>query len=320
MTVLVKEEHSSVITHHDMLKKLKTFAQNRTWSIPIYQPDKVWVDTGGGVYGWAAGSETFLAIQSSGYGSQTLHFRFRSQAVGSDANHEFIDIGCNKSGETSISTADPTHPVFQDNLKGGSFRSISFKPTSIPQVWFFGNDRQILVFAKLSTSFVQILACGTAELFDSAETEGNYCGHSVDSTVTDEAKWYNAPTYPSKHLIPWDQQEDQILYDGVLKDSTGYRCNILFDETNANAGNFSNIGRALKANNFSGNRFLAKPLAYVQRDIDSTYFPIGEYPIFRVVHPGLDIGQQLDFGAEEYIVFPGLMLNSRDIGVAVRIL
>jgi hypothetical protein len=322
MTLLAQSKFSSVVSHHEVINKIKAFALAQSWTISVSQTSKQWADTGGGVYGWVAGNENFLEIQSSGFGSQTLNYRFRSRHELSDANHEWVDIGAQKSGETTISTADPTHPVFQNTLKGASFRSASFKPTSIPELWLFGSGIQIIVVARFDSAFVQVLYVGSTELFDQStpETEGNFAGHSTDTSGGDGAKWYNYLTDPDKHFTPFDAGENLVLKDGVLKDSTEYECNIRFSETSQSVGGFSNMGRAVQVNNYSGKRVILKPICYVNQDSPGTFIPIGTLPIFRLIHPGLTIGQELDYSGEKYVCFPNMVLNQRQQGFAVRIL
>jgi len=308
----------TTVTHHDVISHVKTFALAQGWTIAEYQADKIWEDQGGGTYGWSPGSEYFLAMQSAGYGSQTLHFRLRSQAESTDANHEWIDFGCNKSGETSINTADLTHPVFQNNLKLSTSQAASFKPTNITKLWIFGDIKHIIVIAQFDANFVQMLTFGTTELFDTSEAEGAWCGHPSDNTNPAQSKWYEYDNYPTVYLCPYDGAES-VLYDGVLKESTAYANNCYTNKENEALGEYTRLSRAVRNNNYSGRRMLVKPTVWLQRDIDSVFFPIGQLPIYRVFHPGLTIGEEIQFGTEKYLCFPPMRLDVRQIGVAVRI-
>lgn len=312
MTVLNYEHHTNVVTHHDALAKIKTFADGQGWSIEEWQANKEWADQGGGVYGWSAGSESFLAMESSGYGSQTLHYRIRSMAEGLDGNHEWMEIGAVTAAHTAIDTVS-THPVQQNNLKT-NYR-VSWKLTTIPELWIFGNDRQIIVLARFDEKFTQCMCFGTCELYDSAEDEGNWIGHSQVDTTT---KWHEYLTSGANFVCPADVA-GSVLYDAELKESANYACEVQSDDQNSIEGGFSILTRALQANNYAGTRVLIKPKVFVQRDSDSVFFPIGELPIYRLYHPGLAVGQQLDYGANSFLAFPGILLLDRYFGIAVQI-
>jgi len=315
VSLLNYEVHNNVVSHHDAIAKIKTFAEAKGWTIVEFQQNVVWADQGGGSYGWSAGSETFLAIQSSGYGAQTLHFRLRSRAEGTDPNHEFVDIGAQKAGETTITNIS-THPVDQNNLKINN--SISFKPGTIEKLWLFGDAKHVIVFAKFDSKFCQALCFGTIELFDSSEAEGNYIGHSQ---INQARKWYEYTdsAKASDFLCPWDNQEDTVLYDGILKLLSDVKYEIVSDPTNAILGGYSKLTRAVQINNFSGARVLIKPKVFIKRDLDSRFFPLGHFPIYRVYHPGLQIGEQLDYSGESFLCFPAILLQDRNYGVAIRI-
>ena len=69
MTVLAYEIHENLLTHHDAMEKLKDFASAQGWTILDWRKNNSdWAWTGS-QYDWVAGSESFLMIQSAGYGS-----------------------------------------------------------------------------------------------------------------------------------------------------------------------------------------------------------------------------------------------------------
>lgn len=312
MAILNYEYHTNVVTHHDALAKIKTFALAQGWIIKEWQANKKWEDQGGGVYGWSAGSESFLAIESPGYGSQTLHYRIRSLAEGLDGNHEWLEIGAVLAAHIAIETIG-THPVQQHNLK--SNYKVSWKPASIPEMWIFGNGKQILVFARFDEKFTQCMCFGTVELYNLAENEGNWIGHSQIDTST---KWHEYLSSGNNFVCPADEA-DSVLYDSILKTSSGYACEIQSNYNNQVAGGFSVLTRALQFNNYAGTRVLVKPKCFIKRDSDEVFFPIGELPIYRFYHPGLSPGQELDYGSSSFLAFPGILLLDRFFGIAVQI-
>lgn len=312
MTVLNYEHYTNVTTHHDALAKIKTFADSEGWTIAEWQANKEWADQGGGTYGWSAGTESFLAIQSAGYGAQTLHYRFRTRTDSGDANHEFLECGAVLSGDVAIDTS-ATHPVQQNNIKSDSLAS--WKPATIPELWIFGNDRQLIVFARFDDRFTQCFWCGTSELFDSAEDEGGYISHSQTNSA---AKWYDYTTTPTDFICPFDNY-DSMIYDAEIKASGAYACEVMSTITNQISGGFSVLTRALQNNNYSGSRVVIKPKQFVKRTSDGLFFPIGNMPVYRLYHPGLSVGQQIEYGSDVFLAFPGILLLDRYYGVAVKI-
>ena len=75
MTVLAMDIKVNVSSHHALLPEISTFAQTQSWTEVEANANKEWGSDGGGGFQFNAGSESYLALQSSGYGSQVLHYR-----------------------------------------------------------------------------------------------------------------------------------------------------------------------------------------------------------------------------------------------------
>jgi len=114
MAVLTMSILTNVVSHHEMLNQMALFAGVQGWTVQDNLQNVQWQSGG-----FIAGSESFVRLNSSGNGSQTLHYRFRGEASGATADHEYIQMGAFKAGATDIDTASATHPVQRAN-PGGS--------------------------------------------------------------------------------------------------------------------------------------------------------------------------------------------------------
>ena len=308
MSLLAMDLQVNVTDHHDFLDKLRAFCLAQGWTIVDFQQNIKW-QTGG----FVAGDETYLAVESSGYGSQTLHFRFRAEADGGDPLHEWLQMGAIDPANTTVNTGTSTHPVQQNDWN--SERFTSFIPSQMPRVWFFGNDKFVLAVAQFSTEFVQMLSFGTLELYDTSETEAIWAGYSNSSGTASSGKWYNF-----NNLNPFDREGDCIFYNGVKKSSGDHKINIKFSNTNAGSGGFGRYNKAVTKNSFTTLAPQLQPQIYIEDSTDGLWRRIGIFPIFRIDTTGMEIAKKIPLGVEEYLVFPNLKNPDRVKGIAVRIL
>jgi len=316
MTVLTMEEHQNVSDHHELLEKIKDFCDSAGWTINLFNTNSQWANQGGGVYGFSAGSESYLEIESSGYGSQTLHFRFRMENSGSVADHEWLQVGAFKSGATGRDTANSTHPVQRASPGGvsnwNSKRFNSMKPGIMEKIWIFGNDKFVLVAIKLTSTYCNFISFGSPELFDTAEDEGNFCGYPNTSTSV-AARWFN-----ENQLPPFDFTDDIILYDGDEKPSSKCFCNVKFSSSNLPSGDRVDYSNLIVPNGYSTQRPLRKPDISITHDSDSLDRVLGQYPIYRIDMSDHQIGDVLSYSSKKFVVFPACKLEFSK-GIAVRI-
>lgn len=308
MTVLAYEVHANLADHHAFLEKLKDFCNSQGWTVDDFQSSVQWA-WDGAKYDWLAGSESFLEVTSTGYGAQVLNFRFRTEATGADADSEWLQMGA-QLGE-AINTALSTHPVEQDDWN--LYRYTSFNPTTLPTVWFFGLDAKfVLAVVKFSADYCNFLTFGSPELFDTADDEGNWAGYSFSGL----SKWYN-----KNDFIPFDVDSNNIWYDANRVVTARQAINTTFTTANNFGGEFAKYGRMITRNDYSEVRPVIKPLVYIKHVADDLWRRLGTFPIFRIDHRGLKIGEKVTYGSEEYLTFPMNRGNDeRYKGLAVRIL
>lgn len=318
MTVLAYSLKLNVTDHHALLTEFKTFALAQGWTINLHEVAKQWASVGGGNYGFVAGAESYLELQSSGHGGQTLHFRLRMENSGATANHEWLQIGAFKAGATGRDTLSSVHPVQRASPGGvanwNTYRHTGVKPGLMEKVWFFGNSKFLMCVAQLDPTYCIFIAIGSVELIDAADDEGNFVGISGTSSSSTH-HWFN-----KNQVIPFDNDGDCVLYDGAVKAAADFACNMIFNTSNGFSGSMFRYARGVQINSFSSKRPFRKPDVFVKHNSDSKWRLLGKYPIYRIDHTGLQIGQEMQYGAEKYIAFPMCRLNERYKGLAARIL
>lgn len=305
MTILSYVEHEELATHHVALEKLKDFALARGWTVLDWQTNVRWAWSGS-QYDFIAGSESFLMLQSAGYGAQTLHFRLRGEAAGTDPNHEWVQLGSQPAGSTSINHASSDHPVQQSawNL----YRYNSFKPVSIPKMWIFGNDKFLMAVTQMNSIWCNILAFGTVELFDTADDEGQFCGYGQAGS---SMQWYEY-----SEVDPFLNKSGLVYYDGAAKIGS----TLMHSMASPFDGFFAYMDCTLE-NAFSEVRPEFQGLVYVRHNSDSLWRILGTFPVYRVDVRGYQMGEIATYGSKKFVCFPSCKLNDADryYGLAVRI-
>lgn len=310
MTVLVMETHIDVADHHAALQKLGVFAAARGWTVNDNLQDVQWQSGSG----FVSGSESYLEIESPSP-NQTLHFRFRGEATGADPDHEWLQIGAFKAGATLKDTASGTHPVQRANPGGianwNPNRFFSMKPTTIPKIWFFGNSTFLLMVVQYDSTYIQMLAFGSVEIFDSTETEGNYAGY-VNTTTSVGDKWYS-----KNNIVCFDKDGGNFLYEGGQVLSSNEFNTLRFQSNNLSVSEFVPHGELIAKNAYSTIRPCMKPTIYIKKS-DGRTFPLGTFPIFRIDTTDYAIGEVIEYGSVKMVCFPNGLI-SRVKGVAVQI-
>jgi hypothetical protein len=314
MTILVHEIHENLTDTFDLLDKFRTFAVARGWTSAEYQQDMVWSFNGG--WGWNLPStpgegETYLRLQSSGYGGQTLDYKLRMENSPGTDPHDWLQIGASLNEPHQAINA---HPVSQDNWN--LYRYHSFSSEQILKSWFFGNDKYLLIVAQLSTDYIVTLQMGSAELDDPSESEGML------------AHWHtslNNPTFywtTKNGLLTSDKQGNFLYYNGgrvVSINDAGY--NFVFNGNDQKVnGLFSSYAETLQANDFSNERPQSKQILYVKDNATTRYKKIGTSWVYRRDNKGFAIGETYTLGGtRRFIAFPNGLINDREKGFAVEI-
>lgn len=317
MSVLNYTIKANINGIYNFLNELKNFAVAQGWTADIHKQGFTWAWTGSN-YDWVADSEHFLALSSSGYGSQDLQVRIRAYATGADPDAEVLEIRGMSGGTKGVDNAFPDHPVLRasaTNLYFNTYGWNSLPTAPIPQTWFFGNDKFIMAVNKVDSSFVSAFFFGSVELFaPTGETQGMMIGHPMSNQTW---KWYD-----HHEFCPFDTiQNGYVYYRSTRFLATALQgWNFYMNTSNTHANNkFGSFGRIIRENQYSEVRPITKQIMYMQDDADSVWFPLGTSWVYRFFHKDLLIGEVVEMGTNKYITFPNGRLNERFCGMAVQI-
>ena len=307
MTVLNMQIHSNIADEKDWLEKLKDFCFAQGWTIDEYQTDKNWQSNTGFVNGGGSGDD-YLFVSSSGFGSQNLVFRMKTFESGTP-NSNYIQMG--GFTDTSFDIATSTNPVLQTDKFNTNQLAVGLPSSTILRAWFFGNDKFIYVATQIESDYVEHFAFGSVELFNPAETEGNFAGYNRTSTLQ---HWFNK----NSAFPPFDTVDRSVLFNGIGKTTADAGTNFILSTNTTNVGKFFGYGHLITPNNFSEVRPMQKQIYYVEDSGDGQWFPLGQTWIYRVNTTDLNIGESIFYGTEEYICFPYRTPNEV-MGVAVKV-
>ena len=327
MSLLSYAVYYNPTSHKDVLSKFRAFALARGWTIDKYETSKDWLwDSGNSKYDWLAGTSDFLQIYSNGYGSQTLVFRFHFEGTGADGQSEWCYVtGINPSNRTPDDQSSVV-PRIQNTYNGTRMRYHSLPSGTDVALWLFGNDKFLIAVDQVASNVVLIWYVGTFELFQSTMATVAMARATYANTgASGISKWYEAETYPSFFVSPWDNWGVNLSYyshgwwDGLVVNGDSLRPNIAFAGDGVKTWlAFNEVAHAVRANNFTGKRTLIKQVYFGQRQSDGLWMPIGTAPFYRIEFAGLQIGENIKYGSEEYLVFPNTFSNSK-YGNAFRI-
>jgi len=325
MSLLNYQVHYNPTSHKDVLSKFRAFALARGWTIDKYVTSVDWA-WDGGKYDWLAGNSDFLQIYSPGYGSQELVFRFHWNGLGADGQAEWVYMTGTRPGFRTPNDAISTRPYDQDEYNGSRMKQFSLSPGAHVALWLFGNDKHLIAVDQVSASIVIMWFVGTFELFQPTMSTVSMCRSTyVHTGSSAQYYWYRAEEFPSLFISPWDNWGttatfyDQAFFDGESAIGSYVIPNVAFtyQDTIKTAG-FNQQANAVRSNSFTGKRTLIKPTYFGRRNSDSVFMPIGTMPFYRIVSGGLQIGETVTYGSEEYLVFPNTF-PSRKYGTAFRI-
>ena len=311
-----------------ILSFIKTTAESWGWQIQDYRTNVKWDETTP-YTGWEAGTESFLQMKTTGYGSQNCIMRFRTIPLyntsgyhdgihSHDWNNTVIEVVMTDPRYPSYNTGVATHPVDQNPLTENGSRSYrkwnrwALAEAASVFMWIHGNDRVMYVSVQLDAINMTHLSFGVPELIDTAWDGGEFmAGWNIRRDSYWDFKW----NYRSS-----DQSMDnpQIRIPGsYTKALTGYESIApAFRETRSwvrpGPGGFDQV---LIPSNWSGIRPMEKDLWWYLDNTEGVYRPFAYTPWLYVSFiDGLYIGQELTYGTERYCVLPiwGYMYNADD--------
>lgn len=314
ISTLTYTREATINDGYDLLVKLESFASGLGWTTEI-QHDKAWTDTGGGVYGWTAGSYDFLELKSAGYGPQNLVFRFLwnpvTPSTRGDLSYSLIDPN-----NPTYSTASAVYPHLQDQVNTTN----TYDHMSLPDAafadgaYFFGNSRFIAVMIGLYTDLVASFAFGLPDLLPELRIEpeisffwpGQYYFSASTTYYWDYIKtasnylyWKGLWGYPATvGVYQWYQAK---VNSAATNNVT---TNLIMNNDTAPTGDFTNLQYLVKYNSFSDKRIGAQPTVFLKDTVSGQWFPCGVMPFIMIPYSGLSIAGTLTYGSDTYRTFP----------------
>lgn len=323
--------HANPTSHHDVLAKLKTFAEAQGWTTDYYYNESVqWGATGGSPpYGYISGSESAMGLYSNGYGSNNIIIRFRCEASGSLPQNEWYwATGIKPAAGRTLDTDSLTDPlnIAADYFTHPWYAKTSLSPGTMSAVWFFGDDKRIITVIAVDSSFVLFQYFGIPVLFDESDPGVYSCINPRSQNVN--YYWYNAwsEVGGSAYQFPWERvvtgggwvNTYDAAYantDGLFRHGTSCNSDV---ELGSGVGYFNDCNYAIKLNSWTGKRTLIKPTVFLERQSDNIWYPMGTYPVYYLPFSGLGIGDVISYGAEDFMCFPNIY-STRLNGVGFRI-
>jgi hypothetical protein len=326
MDVLSYVTHTSVAGTKDWLSKLRSFAIAQGWTSVEYQTSKTWASIGGGNYGWVAGNHDFLELNSAGYGSQTLRYRFRANYI--DATDTSLYWGPIDPGYPAYSTTSSTSPEIQNNWEtNASYRIISMPTSTFAQCWFFGNSHFIWCVLKVSTTEIISFGFGSPQLATEYQTttEGQMKWSPCTNVNNGAVYKWNVMTANSGNWfsgLSWSPANGSgfcVWKNAAARYNNYYRVNIriIRDDAQPHTGMFNMLPYAVCYNSFANQRPIFAPTVFFLNN-SGLWEPVGTLPLGYCVFQGCGIGDTLEYANEDYLVFPN-MLSTYKYGYAVRI-
>jgi len=320
MTLLAYQKYNNPLSHKDVLEKIKIFGESCGW-VCDYQTGCAWGRQAGGEYGWVGnGSEDFLELHSTGYGTQDMRLRIKMTGTGTNPKTEFMHVGL--SPGIPYDPAVSKHPVDQNTINSSNRNHTSVPPGTVPALWIFGNSKYLLIIYQIAQDLILPFHFGTIDLFE--ENTDFYTANSPYHNAHPYPKWYQMFQHPARWDSPWarwDWGNAQAFWDNKVWGTSHVCSNVYVDpgtDLASRNGHFDRMRYAVAANRWTGKRPLIKPTVYGKRESDGMWEPVGAGPYYFLEFAGLNIGEHLVYGDQEYICFPVIFSTDR-FGVAFRV-
>jgi len=316
---------TSIADGQEWLEELKDFAIAQGWSAESYQTNVQWGDTGGGVYGWVAGTGDFLQLYSTGYNAtQKLRYRFYAAPGTSETTITWQMIDPAYSAVSSaISNLPYSTTAHHCVCEFAQSQVISLPDSSFPGCWFIGNDRFIAWEAEVASGTA--LVSGAIGTFDLMLEYQNIAGELACRWPgfyrSTGIKWNQYGSTPQSFLAPGAYlghtgNVDLVTYwrsagrsgDGADTAVLAYAATCVpAGDTPASwtSGSFGRDSYIVQysLNSYSNKRVLVKPKIML-RDADGKWMPAGTMPLYNTSVAGLAMGEQITYGGRTFICFP----------------
>jgi len=317
MSVFTCYEYTS-ITNFEFLEKIKDAMSAGGWTIDQFSNACQWQETSPvGYYDFDTGNEGSLIVSSSGYGSQTLHYRLRTLEHATLTDTAWLMLGAFRSGTETLDHTSAIIPFMQGNWNDRNSNKSAYMsiPRAISKCYIFAYNKYFVVASIIvDSSYCLTLAFGSPELIDTAKTDCQFAGYNLDDGYS-----YNWSAQLQKD--PFWKADDSIYYNGSVPSSPDVAYNIQNTSYHGDSfsGTFHSYVNILNSENlYSDIQPLFKPMVYC-KNTSGYYEPIGTFPIFRAKFLSeYTIGQIKTYGTKKYRMFPS-GVASASAGFAVRI-
>lgn len=341
LPILTYATYTSLASGDAYFEKLRDFFVTLGWTEnEYYQANKQWNTSV--PYGWIAGSESWLDVQSNGNGSQLMRYVFKNEHA--NATCDTLTVGGSLIGNTYSLAA--TIPINQTSLvwdyhAGNVHRKISIPRGTISKCWFFGNDYCMYSVIEVAVGVNIIWGVGSPTLISeyTTRTDCLYVYMPCRSANSDSAhQWENIsttglahwwcgldyPSYSNSFAPPANSLYAYIEGSGrayIGSNEWGYLNTWLSRDgavVQSPAPRFDVMNKAIVLNSYNDIRPIIQPKAYIKHASNNTWKYIGTLPFGNLVSSGCASGDTLTYGSENYLVFPNL-LSSWSYGKAFRI-
>jgi hypothetical protein len=319
MTIVNKVSFTNVGGGVDLLDKIRTTAVSWGWTQFEWRDGFVFSAASNS---WVADVDGgYLALTSGGHGgSQNLIAKLELRPLHLSTTYALAMSMCSS---TAYSLTSPDLPVFQNSLvqtanvglEDINYNGWSLPTGNIPEIWILGNSQYIFVVANCDGVFHTMMEFGSYEMREAVPTAQN--GSIISAVTLGNDPWYeyayetpagvsgvsNVPSVGLTNLSRLPYWEDQVIpyascYITVRLDSSGLSGMTYY---NTFTEYYENL---LTTGDNSGRRLMMRNTVLYKRPSDGLVVPVSETYASLFNGFGLQPGQSLSYGTDEYIVFP----------------
>lgn len=325
--IMSYETHANVNGADDLLSKLYSFLNTRGWTIEYYGTDCAWVEnppTSGNyeVQSAQGTGDNYLGIRSNasiGYTNQDLRYQFYTYTHATEATNGVMEFRGIVPGQGAISTTTATPPWDQLSEWGasGNWHAFYYPSGTIPNVWFFGNDYFFAVEVQNTTTRGGNFAGGSPQLITEFQNTTQHalhlnCACDYDAYYGYYHQWDPARGNPHNAYGGYfNSSSEQVLYADNAARTAYYNVTLEYFHMNCNVNKSDDPYSDSWLNvmlpsyeSFSGRRTLVKPMYWTYDPNIPGNCPGGSLPVFATVTTGLNFGDTLTYGSQQYLAFP----------------
>lgn len=332
LPVLQTASYLSVVSSADYFDKMRNFLVSTLgWTENLYYNANIKWDTTNPYTGWEAGSNSWLDITSAGHGSQQLRFGMYlfPDPLDSVITSSLV-VGGSRNAST-YATNTPQTPLSQSafcwSSAGTINNTISLPRGTIYAAHFFGNAYCFYSVIQTSSGSNIIWGFGSPTLLPSyasrVDAQHLYLPHASANTdanhrwnSTNQAALYYSwcgldfPNYvnvgqPSGCYYAYIEAAGRIQTTAP----DYYLLNTCIPAIGGIQASFPGpyfdvMNNAVQLNTYNSIRPIIQPKVYYKDGATSKWENIGTQPWGNIWFAGLNIGEVLVYGAEQYVAFP----------------